>query len=365
MGRREMVSGGSAGLRLGDLGELPVVKVRVDSLLAADSPRLSGEDLAHIRVLAGADDPLPPIIVHRQSMRVIDGMHRLGAARLRGELTVDARLVDGDEASSFVLAVEANVLHGLPLSAAERKAAASRIISCYPQWSDRLIASVAGIAAKTVAAIRQCPTGDGQHLDARDGGQHLDARIGRDGRVRPRDIAERRTRAGNLMAGNPGASLREIARQAGISPETARQVRARLRNGQDPTPGGEEHACGAAQPARARPPVPPPRTGPPRHPGAAAVSALMADPALRSTETGRALLRMLAAATVLEQHRQQLIDAVPAHCIPKVAQTARACGELWRDLAQQMERHTQPAPAAGPRQRGEHRGLPARLEQAG
>jgi transposase-like protein len=184
---------------------------------------------------------------------------------------------------------------------------------------------VTGIAAKTVAAIRRCPTGDGQHLDARDGGQHLDARIGRDGRVRPLDSAERRARAGDLMAGNPGASLREIARQAGISPETARQVRARLRNGQDPAPGGQDRARGAAQPARARPPAPPPPgTGPPRHPSAAALPALMADPALRSTETGRALLRMLATATVLEQHRQQLIDSIPAHCLAKVAQTARS-----------------------------------------
>jgi hypothetical protein len=249
-GRREMMSGGSARLRLGDLGELPVVKVRVDSLLAADSPRLSGEDLAHIRVLADAGDPLPPIIVHRQSMRVIDGMHRVGAARLRGELTVDARLVDGDEASSFVLAVEANVLHGLPLSAADRKAAAARIISCYPQWSDRLIASVTGIAAKTAAAIRRCPTGDGQHLDARDGGQHADARIGRDGRVRPLDSAERRSKASKLMAGNPSASLREIARQAGISPETARQVRARLRTGQDPAPGRQDRARGGRRACR-------------------------------------------------------------------------------------------------------------------
>jgi len=128
--------------------------------------------------------------------------------RLRKVLAEVIRAVaDGDKASLFVLAVEANVRHGLPLSAADRKAAASRIISCYPQWSDRLIASVTGIAAKTVAAIRQCPAGDGQHLDARSG---------RDGRVRPRDSAGCRTRAGNLMAGNPGASLRDIARQAGI-----------------------------------------------------------------------------------------------------------------------------------------------------
>jgi hypothetical protein len=41
-------------------------------------------------------------------MRVVDGMHRLAAAWLRGELTIDARFVNGDAPSSSVLAVEAN-----------------------------------------------------------------------------------------------------------------------------------------------------------------------------------------------------------------------------------------------------------------
>jgi hypothetical protein len=36
-----------------------------------------------------------------------------------------------------VLAVQVNVTHGLPLSLADRKVAASRIIDCYPGWSNR------------------------------------------------------------------------------------------------------------------------------------------------------------------------------------------------------------------------------------
>jgi ParB-like chromosome segregation protein Spo0J len=51
-------------------------------------------------------------------MRVIDGIHRVEAAKLRGAKEIEARLFDGDESASYVLAVQANVTHGLPLSRA-------------------------------------------------------------------------------------------------------------------------------------------------------------------------------------------------------------------------------------------------------
>src|ERR1051326_1883704 len=57
-----------------------VVAVPLLSLLPADSPRLNGEDRAHILRLAETETPLPPILVDKRTMRVIDGMHRLMAA---------------------------------------------------------------------------------------------------------------------------------------------------------------------------------------------------------------------------------------------------------------------------------------------
>lgn len=116
---------------------LAAVLVDVDLLLAADSPRLEGESLAHARMLAGLGAALPPIVVHRDTMRVIDGMHRLRAAVLRGDAEIEVRFFDGSAAAAFVAGVEANIAHGLPLSAADRRAAARRILGSYPQWSDR------------------------------------------------------------------------------------------------------------------------------------------------------------------------------------------------------------------------------------
>ena len=59
---------------------------------------------------------LSPILVRRCTNQVIDGVHRLIAARRRGQETIALRYFDGDEASAFVLAVSMNVAHGrLPL----------------------------------------------------------------------------------------------------------------------------------------------------------------------------------------------------------------------------------------------------------
>src|SRR5438128_1449366 len=86
----------------------PKVIVEISSLLPADSPRLAGEDTEHARTLAETGEDLPPILVHRPTMRIIDGMHRLRAAVLRGESQIEVYFFDGNTDAAFVLAVESN-----------------------------------------------------------------------------------------------------------------------------------------------------------------------------------------------------------------------------------------------------------------
>jgi transposase-like protein len=354
-----------------NLDQLAVVRVPRLSLVAAGTPRQSGENLMHARMLAQSEDRLPPIVVHRSTMRIIDGMHRLHAAELRGEEEIDVRFFDGDDASSFVLAVRANVMHGLPLSLADRKAAAVRIIEFYPQWSDRMIASVSGLAAKTVASARERLTGEKQQLDSR---------VGRDGRTRPVDAARRKEVAARLLAENPGASLREVARQAGISAETVRGLRASLIRGADSAPPGQQDATGQKVSQRPhngslsaqagvrisdnerRPAVNGhaanghgrdqngrAAAGAARSPGArqaapdgtAALQALRADPAFRSTESGRSLLWMLNSHCILRDHGWQLIENVPAHSMNRVAEAVLACARGWQEFAEHVERQRQ------------------------
>jgi hypothetical protein len=131
-----------------------VTLVPISALVVDGSPRSAGADSGHIRLLAELSGTLPPITVHRPTMRVIDGMHRVRAAMLNGRSEIEARLLDCDENVAFVLAVKANVTHGLPLSQADRAAAAERIILDNPQWSDRAVAAAAGLSDKTVSRIR-------------------------------------------------------------------------------------------------------------------------------------------------------------------------------------------------------------------
>ena len=116
-----------------DLSEYPTTRVKVTDLVLSNWLRVKGENLKHVRVLAEVEDELPPIVVHRATMRVIDGMHRVRAAILSGVAYIEALLFEGAEDEAFLVAVRLNAAHGLPLSRADRVAAAIRIIRSSPQ----------------------------------------------------------------------------------------------------------------------------------------------------------------------------------------------------------------------------------------
>ncbi|MGP4087249.1 streptomycin biosynthesis protein [Streptomyces sp. KR55] len=322
-----------------EITQQPLVEIEIGSLSLAGSPRLAGESAEHIEALAAAEEPLPPITVHRPTMRVIDGFHRLKAAQLRGDRTIAARFFDRDETAAFVLAVKLNVTHGLPLTLADRKRAAERIIASRPQWSDRRVASVTGISPGTVGDIRRRAGREPEPVSRR---------LGQDGRLRPVDGSAGRSIAGELFTQNPELSLRQVARAAGISPETARDVRNRLRNGEDPLPrqhrrrknaepgqGAVVHkdfrALGLARPAgRGQAQAVPDR--------AALVKRLKDDPALRFTDTGRNLLRLLALHTLSKDEWEAIINNVPPHCSNIIADLARQFAELWSEFAVRVEK---------------------------
>lgn len=312
----------------------PVAGMRVPtcSLFPSDSPRLSGEDVEHSRALAESGATFPAIIVNRATMCVIDGMHRLRAAALRGQRDIDVQFFDGDGHDAFVLAVKANIAHGLPLSLADRTAAAARIISSHPQWSNRVIASTVGLSPKTIGAIRRRSTEDDPQLNAR---------IGRDGRIRPLNTAEGRRIAGELMENRPDAPLREIARAAGISLGTAQDVRERLRQGKHPIPRKRHHGkrqqsqLGGDQPESQQSSVF--ATGTPI--SVSILNDLKKDPSLRFSHAGRALLRLLHVLALGRSDWEQLIDSVPVHCVPMVSQAARACAAAWQEFAEHLDGH--------------------------
>ena len=321
-------------------GTLPDVElVSIESLLPGDSPRLEGVDEEHCRRLAEMTMAVPPILVRRETMQVIDGMHRLRAAQLRGTGTIRVRFFDGDEHEAFVHAVKENIAHGLPLTLADRTAAAHRIIDSFPHLSDRAIAGYVGLSDKTVNSVRA------HHATAEDPGPG--GRLGADGRIRPLDPERGRRRAAQILHERPEASLREIAADAGISVGTAHDVRKRIRSGQSPLPAqrrprdqasgegqspvvGTGHTCPNDK-----------RTSPtasaPEQIDFSILHTLTKDPALRHSESGRELLRFLHA-SVARGNWTDYACAVPPHCTDAVSRLARQCAQMWLRFAVEIDR---------------------------
>lgn len=317
-----------------------VVSVPILSLHPGESPRLRGEDKAHIARLAEMEAPLPPILVDRRTMLVIDGMHRLMAASLLGRETIDVVFFDGSDADVFLRAVQENVAHGLPLSLTDRRAAAERIITTHPHMSDRAIGRTTGLAAKTVAAIRRRSSEDKPQLNSR---------VGRDGRVRPLDSGDGRRRAAELLTGQPNASLRDVARVAGIAPATVLDVRKRLERGQSPVPGKSAASGATGNGATTRADgggafAPAPRFGPRPAPRSAAdpglvatVEKLLRDPSLRNNEQGKGMLRLLHVNAMGVEQLPGVAATVPPHCVTIVVQLARQYAKMWQDFAWELD----------------------------
>ncbi len=326
-----------------------VATVSIATLLPGESLRSGGLDQEHVLRLTEVETELPPILVDRRTMRVIDGFHRLMATLLRGGDTIGVEFFDGSEADAFLRAVESNVGHGLPLSLADRRTAASRIIASHPHLSDRAIARASGLGARTVAGIRKLLRGAAPEQTER---------VGRDGRVRPLNSAEGRRRAAELIRAHPEASLRELAAEAGISPATVRDVRLRLQAGEapvaehsdaaEPTSRPETEPASSQSAESVGPAVTPAdveREEPLRAPSrlklardpAVVLDKLVRDPSLRHKEEGRNLLRILRQNAIGMEHWIDLTQAVPPHCGSLVIELARRYADTWLAFAQELD----------------------------
>ncbi|MDH6132929.1 ParB-like chromosome segregation protein Spo0J [Kitasatospora sp. MAA4] len=319
-------------LRDKGLRDLPVELVRLDGLTIVSTPRVAGEDLEYARTLAETEAALPPITVHRATMKVVDGVHRVRAAALRGQEHIDARFFDGNEEDAYLLSVAMNVAQGRPLSLDDRVAAVTRILTSHPQWSDRAVASIAGLSAPKVAEVRR-RLGDGQEPGA--------TRIGRDGRARPLNCAHARTLASQLIRENPEASLRQIGKKAGISPATVADVRDRMLRGDDPVPS-RQRVLASVEPL-------PRRKVQHAEAGHAVLEmrspaellsmfdALRRDPSLRFNESGRTVLRMLEACALVARDQKRIASVVPVHCKGPMSELMRGFSDVWKGLADALK----------------------------
>lgn len=320
------------------ISSTPVAELDIESLTVGDSPRLSVPDAEHAFLLSGVEEPLPPILVQRSGLRVIDGVHRLRAATLRGDTTIRAHLFEGPDDAAFLLAVRSNITHGLPLTLAERKAAAERILTAHPEWSDRAIAGSAGLSDKTVAAIRRKASAEIPRSHTRRGA---------DGRVRPLDSTHRRHLAAELIAAHPQASLREIANAVGTSLGTVRDVRDRVDRGNAPVPdsrragaNGGETKNADSTPAQEHSTSTGLRDSGQRQ---ATLDRMCNDPSLRFSASGRNSVRWLYSQMSRLDQWQELVDDIPLHWTEVIADLARGCADSWQEFAAACESRAQRA----------------------
>ena len=288
------------------------VVVAISVLSFGQSPRLVPEDLDHARTLAEVGQALPPILVHGDTKVVIDGRHRVLAARLRGETSIRAQLFHGSEDEAFLLGVRANTTHGKPLSLAERIWAAGRILSTKPDLSDRVIASICGLSPHTVATRRTAVATNDQAQ-----------RVGADGRTRPLTSRIARDQAAELMLAFPEESNRDIARSVRLSEATVRDVRHEMERAAEVSTEGRDK-FGASTDSPSRPDESTRQEGAVRGP--------------KPPERGSRFASWLVAHSISEASWADLVNDVPlSHC-PQVIVKAIGISDSWRALAARMER---------------------------
>jgi hypothetical protein len=329
---------------LSQVEQLPACDILIGSLDPGFYLLRSATSLAHVQVLAdaAATAELPPILVQREGLRIIDGLHRFEVARQRAQSYVKARVVDCSDAVALVLAIKSNTMHGLPLTKADRIAGARRILAAHPDWSDRAVAEVAGLSAKSVAALRE-------HSGTPEAAQP-GKRLGRDGKLHPVSGAEGRRRVVDYIHAHPDASIRQIAREVDVSLGTVHDIRDRLRRGVDPL----DHPAGRG---RLRPVAAPrPRAGAAGPAGLAArrpgtrrpawpeiSGKLRSDPALRYSEGGRAFLRWMGQHAAATGDWREFADAIPEHWVSEVGLLADGVIEEWRRFAEWLRQREESA----------------------
>jgi hypothetical protein len=307
-----------------------VISLPIESVLPGPPLRDGGLDRDHVTVLRELNGDWPPIVVTRADRVVVDGHHRVAAARLLGLRTITGVVFEGTEEEAYLEAVRLNVSHGLPLTIVERKSAASRILGRNPEWSDRRIAKVCGVSPHTIRSLRTTvlPAGD----------EDLTGRVGTDDRIRVVRPKARRQQIVDAVRSHPDQSLRMIARAVGSSPETVRRIRRR-----EAGPGPEqESGCGAredtagpegAQESHAHPTT---TEGVAVGPADRVAGRWRTDVALRSTPTGLEFASWFEGTNV-DTCLRSYVGAVPLSRVYEVADEARRRGVAWIEFSRAVE----------------------------
>ena len=287
----------------------------IDSVTCGDSLRSNGLDPTQVALLAESDGYWPPILVWGEHNEVVDGAHRVAAARrLRHPTVVAVRFV-GTFEEARIEAVRRNTQHGLPLILEDRRRAARWILAQHPEWSDRRVAAVTGLSGKTIARVRiDAPSTVGDRDRKVIGINH---RVGVDGVARPVRSEEARARIMRALEKCPEGSLRKIAVVAGTSPETVRRVRATLHSAN----GAVDGSIIVEPPERERP----------------RSSVWETDPAFATCDNDGRFTQWFSRTSVDYDECRRHASAIPFGRIYEVVDEARRRANAWHAFATSLE----------------------------
>jgi hypothetical protein len=135
---------------------LPLELIIVDD---ENQPRIEQLDQAYINELAAIPDLWPPVVVVAANgghYILVDGFHRISAAQQAGMQQISATVLPMPADCDLLrLGFELNAAHGKPLTVADRKDYAQRLLAAEGSLSDREIGRRAGLHHETVGALRR------------------------------------------------------------------------------------------------------------------------------------------------------------------------------------------------------------------
>jgi ParB-like chromosome segregation protein Spo0J len=297
--------------------------VPVASLRCGPSPRRGSVRADHVEALMQTHAGWPPILVHQDSLVVIDGHHRMAAARTLGLSSIEVVYFNGDDDDAEIEAIRRNVTHGLPLTLAERQAAIKRLLKRRPDWSDSRIADICGVSSRTVGRCRK---------ETEPSPSNLDRRVGRDGKRRPTNPEAVRGRVVQLLDARPGLSLRQAAAEVGASKETIRSVRKRL---EASVSADKRSGLVVTLPCEAMPLPPSVVVGESPHTPRSRIS-WSADSACSSTLDGQAFACWFDAHSVQDVQPITYTSSVPLSRIYDVIDESRRRSEFWASFAAKL-----------------------------
>jgi hypothetical protein len=299
--------------------------VRLSELRVGEGLRIKTLDDEHVSRLMELEGRWGTILVWRERNAVLDGIHRMEAARRLGHRAIAVTWFYGTAEEGYVQSLQRNSRHGLPLTMGERTRAAERILENHSEWSDRRIAAVCSVSAKTVARIRRSMT-QPPTVSVRPS----DGRVGRDGKSRPTEPEVTRKRVIEELQRQPKASLRTVAAATGVSPETVRSVRLRLT-------GGTESL--SAPPSTTRSTVSRITVNSDTSKGRQQSATLCTDPAFISQGISHSFAAWFDALSVGDDWRDRL-EAVPLSRVYEVTDEARRRAKCWSEFASALEAKT-------------------------